>query len=172
MNAWDTQLAFHQMRSGVVRLTFAPDEAQRAEAAAQLALVSLPALTASVTATPWLDGVELNGTFEAVVEQICGVSLEAFGSAVTGEFQVRVVPAGSPHAAQSDGGDVEFDADAPDPPDVLSADGIDVAAYVLEHLALELDPFPRKPGVTFDFQPAELETSPFAALRALTPPKA
>ena len=83
MNPWETKLALHQMRSGVVRLTFAPDEAQRAEAAAQLGLVSLPALTASVTATPWLDGVELSGAFEAVVEQICGVTLEAFSSAVT-----------------------------------------------------------------------------------------
>ena len=55
---------------------------------------------------------------------------------------------------------------------MLTTDGIDVAAYVLEHLAQELAPFPRKPGVTFDYQAAEVETSPFAALRAFITPKA
>jgi hypothetical protein len=47
-----------------------------------------------------------------------------------------------------------------------------VAGYVTEHLALEIDPFPRKPGVEFDYQPPEEETSPFAALKKLTEPKA
>jgi hypothetical protein len=42
---------------------------------------------------------------------------------------------------------------------------------VVEHLALELDPFPRKPGVTFDYAPPVEETSPFAALKKLTEPK-
>jgi hypothetical protein len=46
-----------------------------------------------------------------------------------------------------------------------------VAGYVVEHLALELDPFPRKPGATFDYQAPEEETSPFSALKKLTEPK-
>ena len=39
--------------------------------------------------------------------------------------------------------------DAEDAPDVLEGETIDVSAYVVEHLALEIDPFPKKPGAGF-----------------------
>ena len=106
-----------------------------------------------------------------MVEQICSVSLESFEQPLKGEIDLRVVPAGSPHVPDSDGGEVEYDPEAPDPPDVLEGSVIDVAAYAIEHLALELDPFPRKPGAEFDYQPPEAEMSPFAVLKALKDPK-
>jgi len=169
---WNRPLKLHELARGPVRLRLEPDEAQRAAVAKQLGLQSLPAFKADVTVKPWLDGAELTGCFDAVVEQVCGVSLEPFEQPVTGEIAVQVVPAGSPHAAEPEGGDLELDADAPDAPDVLEGDAVDVTAYVVEHLALELDPFPRKPGVTFDYEAPEAETSPFAALKKLTEPKA
>ena len=130
-----------------------------------------PGMSADVTVKPWMDGIEVTGRFRAVVEQICGVSLEPFEQPVEGEIEIRAVPAGSPHAAAPEGGDLELDPDAPDAPDILSGETVDVAGYVVEHLALELDPFPRKPGVEFDYKPTEEETSPFAALKKLTEPK-
>ena len=45
---------------------------------------------------------------------------------------------------------------------MLEGDAIDLAAYVVEHLALEIDPFPRKPGVEFDYTP---DPEPDIALR-------
>lgn len=170
--SWDRPLRLHELARGPVRLTLAPGPDERAVVAKRLGLVSLPALNAQVTAQPWLDGVELTGRFEAVVEQICGVSLDPFEQTVAGEIGVRAVPAGSPQAAAAEGGDLELDPDAPDAPDVLNGDSVDVAAYVVEHLALELDPFPRKPGATFDYEAPEVESSPFAALKKLTEPKA
>lgn len=170
--SWDRPVKLHEIGRGPVRLKLAPDEAERAAIAKRLGLRSLPALTADVTVKPWLDGVELSGRFQAVVEQVCGVSLDPFEQPLDGDIDVRAVPAGSPHAASADGGELELDPDAPDPPDVLETDAIDVAGYVVEHLALEIDPFPRKPGVTFDYQPPEEETSPFAALKKLQEPKA
>lgn len=169
---WSRVLKLHELARGPLTLILSPDEAQRAEIARQLRLESLPALSAKVTARSWLDGVEVSGRFEAVVEQICGVSLDAFEQPVEGEVDIRAVPAGSPHAASADGGELELDPDAPDAPDILAGDSLDLAAYVVEHLALELDPFPRKPGAEFDYQPAEVETSPFAALKKLKEPKA
>lgn len=169
---WTVPIRLHELSRGPQRLRLEPDETDRAAIAKQLGLVSLPALRADVTVKPWLDGVEVAGRFEAVVEQVCGVSLDPFEQPLEGEIEVRAVPAGSPHAASAEGGELELDPDAPDAPDVLAGDAIDVAAYVIEHLALELDPFPRKPGVEFDYQPAEVETSPFAALKKLTEPKA
>ena len=55
--------------------------------------------------------------------------------------------------------------------DAIDVDTVDLAAMVIEHLALEIDPFPRKPGAEFDFKPAEEETSPFAVLKKLQQPK-
>lgn len=169
---WPVVLKLHELARGPVRLTLGPDEAQRTAIARQLGLRGLPSFTARVTAKPWLDGVELTGRFDAVVEQVCGVSLEPFEQAVEGEIEVRAVPQGSPHAAPPEGGELELDLEAPDPPDLLERDVVDVSAYVVEHLALEVDPFPRKPGATFDYRPPEEETSPFAALKKLTEPKA
>ncbi|WP_293480252.1 DUF177 domain-containing protein [Phenylobacterium sp.] len=165
--SWSRIVKLHEAGRGPVRLSLEPDEAQRAALARQLGLVSLPSLAAQVTVKPWLDGVEVTGRFDAVVEQVCGVSLDAFEQPVAGEIDLRAVPAGSPNAAAPEGGELELDPDAPDAPDILDGDAVDVAAIVVEHLALELDPFPRKPGATFEYQAPPEETSPFAALKAL-----
>ena len=169
--SWEKPLKLHELAKGPVRLKLAPDEARRVALAKQLGLVSLPSLTADLVVKSWLDGVEVTGRFKAVVEQVCGVSLDPFEQPVEGEIEVHAVPAGSPHLAAPEGGELELDPDAPDAPDVLDGDAVDVAGIVLEHLALELDPFPRKPGATFEYQSPVEETSPFAALKKLTEPK-
>jgi uncharacterized metal-binding protein YceD (DUF177 family) len=116
---------------------------------------------------PWLDGVEITGRFDAVMEQICSVSLDPFQQPLEGVIELRAVPAGSPHAQAASGGELDYDPEAPDPPDVLDGDALDLAGYVVEHLALEIDPFARKPGAEFEFaQPTE-EESPFAVLKKL-----
>jgi hypothetical protein len=148
-------------------LDLAPDaDTQRAIAKA-LKLVDLRRLSARVRLSPWCDGVELSGTWSAVVGQICGVSLDPFDTELGGDFQVRCAPLGSPLLAPPES-EVEIDLDADDPPDVLEHDGVDVAAYVVEHLALEIDPFPRKPGAEFTPPPAETPPSPFAVLSRLS----
>lgn len=168
---WPRKLKLHELGYGPVNMRLKPGADERVAIARQLGLESLAALTAEITALPWFDGVELTGSFRAVVEQICGVTLDAFEQPVEGQIKVRIVPSGSLHAEDMEGGDLELDPDAPDPPDILINDVVDVAAYVVEHLALELDPFPRKPGATFRFEVADEEMSPFAALKALHAPK-
>ncbi|MEW5684284.1 MAG: DUF177 domain-containing protein [Pseudomonadota bacterium] len=169
---WEKIVKLHELSRGPVRLTLEPDAPQRAEIAKRLGLRGLPSLSADLTLKPWLDGVELTGRFKAVVEQVCGVSLDPFEQPLKGDIEVRAVPPGSSHAASFENGELELDLDAPDAPDQLDGEAIDVAAYVIEHLALELDPFPRKPGATFDYQQPEAEVSPFAALAKLKDPKA
>jgi len=169
--SWDRPLKLHELARGPIRLSLAPNDAERAAVAKTLRIPGLPSFTADVTVRPWLDGLEIEGRFAAVVEQICGVTLDPFETEVAGEIHVRAVPPGSPHAVLPEGNELELDLDAPDAPDILAGDAIDVAGYVVEHLALELDPFPRKPGAEFDYQAEEPESSPFAALRKLTEPK-
>jgi uncharacterized metal-binding protein YceD (DUF177 family) len=164
---WTSPLRLHELGHGAVSVRLEPDAAERARIANSLDLPSLPALSAKLTVKPWMDGAEITGRFDAVVEQICAVSLDNFEHPLSGEIEVRVVPAGSPQAAEPVGGEIDYDPDAPDPPDVLEGDAIDLAGYVVEHLALEIDPFARKPGVAFDYTPPAEPESPFAVLKKL-----
>lgn len=168
--AWRQTIRLGELSKGPVKLRLEPDAETRALIAKEVGLESLPALTADITVHPWLDGAEILGQFDAVVEQICGVSLEPFEQTLSADIEFRVVPAGSPNApAESEAATVEleFDPDEPDPPDVLADEEIDLSAYLIEHLALEMDPFPRKPGATFDYAPDTTDLSPFAALKKL-----
>lgn len=168
MSGWRHLVRLSDLARGPVSADLQPDETVRAVLAKELELESLPALSARLTVRPWLDGAEITGRFRARVEQICGVTLDPFESELEGEVAVRVVPAGSPHApVDSGGGEVEFDLEAPDPPDVLQGEEIDLVGYLVEHLALEIDPFPRKPGAEFDYEPEVKEESPFAVLKKL-----
>ena len=169
---WNRIVKLHEVSRGPLKLTLEAGDAERAVIARRLDLESLSSFRAGITVAPWLDGLELSGRFDAVVEQICGVSLEPFETSVSGDIAVRIVPAGSAHAPPPEEGDLEFDADSPDAPDVIADDAVDIAEYLVEHLSLELDPFPRKPGVTFDYAPPTEDLSPFAALRKLAEPKA
>lgn len=165
--AWTTPVRLHELARGPLTVRLEPDAAERAKIAHDLGLETLRSLVAELVLKPWLDGVEITGTFHAVVEQLCAVTLEPFEHPLAGAIDVRAVPAGSPHAPDAAGGEVEFDPDAPDPPDVLTDDAVDLAAYVVEHLALEIDPFARKPGAEFEYAPPADETSPFAVLQKL-----
>ena len=168
---WSKPVLLHELGRGPLTLTLEPDAAERAKIAKDLGLESLPSLKARLTLKPWMDGVEIAGGFDAVVEQICAVSLDAFEQPLSGDIDLRAVPKGSPQAPDAEGGEVDYDPEAPDPPDVLQGEAIDVAAYVVEHLALEIDPFARKPGVEFEYTPPDEEESPFAVLKKLQDPK-
>jgi uncharacterized metal-binding protein YceD (DUF177 family) len=52
-------------------------------------------------------------------------------------------------------------------PDIVEDGQIDLGQYVVEQLALRLDPFPRKPGAEFVQPPEPAEISPFAVLKSL-----
>ncbi|HEX4179788.1 MAG TPA: DUF177 domain-containing protein [Caulobacteraceae bacterium] len=144
------------------------DDKTRAAIGEALDLVSLERLEADLTVRGWFDGVVLEGRWSAEIVQICGVELEPFSTVLEGEFSIRIVPQGSIHAPDPDE-DLALDLEADDPPDVLDGDVIGLGDYVVEHLALEIDPFPRRPGAVFEPPAPTSETSPFAALKALKP---
>jgi hypothetical protein len=93
---------------------------------------------------------------------------EPLPQTVNGDFSLRVLPPGSPNAPDP-ATDVEVDPDGEDPPDVLDSTMIDLTAYAFEHLALDLEPFPRKPGAQFTPPEESAEISPFAVLKAFKP---
>ncbi len=165
---WSAPLRLSEVQRGARTLHLVADAAVRARIAELLELPDLSRLDGEVTVAPWLDGADVRARWSAKLQQTCSVTAEAFDSELSGDFHVRVVPPDS-HAAPSAEAEVSVDPEAEDPPDVLDGDTLDLGGYLVEALALELDPFPRAPGAEF-VQPDEPpEPSPFAALASLKP---
>ena len=165
---WSVPLRLSEVQRGPRTLRLAADEAARARIAELLELPALSRLEGEVTVTPWLDGADVRARWSADLQQTCSVTAEEFPSAPAGDFHVRAVPADS-RAAPSPEAEVSVDPEAEDPPDVLDGDVLDLGGYLVEALALELDPFPRAPGAEFKPPEDPAEPSPFAALAALKP---
>jgi hypothetical protein len=101
--------------------------------------------------------VAAKGELTARLTRVCVVTLDEFAADVTARFGVRFVPAGT-----------EADAlDDPESEDEIPYDDarLDLGEAAAQQVALEMDPYPRRPGAAL---PAEAEddgtVSPFAAL--------
>ena len=125
-----------------------------------LDLGSLSAFEADVKIAPARVGWTLTGRVVATLEQVCGITLEPLPVKVDERFSIDLVEAVEPETDE-----IELTLDD-DSPDVIEEGRIDLGQYAVEQLALQLDPFPRKPGAEF-VQPEEpAEISPFAVLKA------
>jgi hypothetical protein len=150
------------------RDTVSPDEPSRARIARFLGLESLDVMAASLTHEAWRDGARVWGRVEAVATRLCGVTLEPFEERVDADFDLRFVPEGSPNAPAVEA-ELMVTLDDDDPPEVVTGEILDLAAYIIETLGLALDPFPRKPGAVFDYVDPSGNTSPFAVLKFAKP---
>jgi Large ribosomal RNA subunit accumulation protein YceD len=107
---------------------------------------------------------KVTGSLCARVTQTCVVSVEPFETLVRADIDVDFAPSGvfgRGPAAAFRGGE--------DPPDPIIGGKIDLGALAAEFLVLNLDVYPRKPGVSFDATDVPGEppgaNSPFAVLR-------
>lgn len=133
-------------------------------------LQSIQDLNATVTLKALAGGalVRVDGRFIAHVVQTCVVTLDPVPATVEEEFSLTFGAA----EPEEPGVELELSLDDQDPPDPIVDGIIDVGEAVAEHVALTLDPFPRKPGIAFecgDPEPVEEEKrpSPFAVLAQL-----
>lgn len=131
-------------------------------------------LTAKLTVSRWLgDGVALRGDVHTSYVRECVVTLEHFQSDETCQLNVRYAPPGKIDFEIGEEGEVIVDAEAEDEPEPLVGNAVDLGEAVVQHLALTLDPYPRKPGVAFHWQdeskegPAYGSEGPFADLAKL-----
>lgn len=162
---WSDRLRLDQIGLGVTRrLEAGPTDRQRIATALDLA--ELESLAADVEVRPSGIGWRLSGRLTADVVQTCGVTLEPLPSHIAADFDVDLAEASTiePQAQESEG-----DLEMLDGPDLIEDGGVDLAAYVVEHLALALDPWPRKPGAVFEAPEGPPEPSPFDVLRDLKP---
>lgn len=164
--AFTHPLVVAHLPDGGATFRLAPDEAVRTALAEELGIVGIPALAATVNVTPEAGGgVRVEGHVEATVRQTCVATLEPFDAPVSEDIDMHFVPAEAlPEARPGAEIEVELDQIA----DPLVDGVIDIGAAVSEFLALGLDPYPRKPGATFEPLVEDVETeSPFAALSRL-----
>ena len=164
---WREVVRFGEVSRGPVERVLEADDKTRKAVARMLGLVSIESLKATLTVRPWMDGAEIDGAFTADITQTCSVTADEFEEEAEGSFVVRVLPPGSQNAPQESLEEIELDLEGDDPPDVLEGEDIDLGGYVVEHLSLELDPFPRKPGAEFLPPKDDTDLSPFAVLRML-----
>lgn len=160
------KLAEVDRKDQLLRVT--ADEAVRARICKLLDLSSLDRFEATVRLTSWLDGAIVRGEWSADLAQTCGITLEPLPAELSGVFELKVLQKDSPNAPLDDP-DAVIDPEADDPPDLLETDDVPVGDFLIEHLALELDPFPRKPGVVFEQPDPPGVISPFAALKDFKP---
>ena len=168
---WPVRVTLGEIGREPKTYAFEADVLARRELVKQLDLLSLDSFSGEVTVTPWLDGAVLTGRYSAELAQTCGITAEPLPQSLSNSFSLRVLPQGSPHAPADSaaGGEIEIDLEADDPPDLLESDVIDLSGYAVEHLSLDLDPFPRKSGAEFVPPADEVDLSPFAVLKTFKP---
>jgi uncharacterized metal-binding protein YceD (DUF177 family) len=169
---WTIPVRIGEIGRGLTRRLEA-DAPTRARIARALDLQALDRLEAEVSVAPALQGYEVKGyeakgVLRAQLTQTCGVTLEPLPAEVDSDFAVRFVEASEVEPIET-AHEVVVTFEDDDPPDVIEDGVVDLGAYVVEHLALALDPFPRKPGAVFEAPAQAAEPSPFAALAKLKP---
>jgi hypothetical protein len=141
--------------------SIAADPKELIALARRLGVPALHSLSAGLKAEPWRGGgLKITGQFTADVEQTCVVTLDQFRSTVTGPVERIYMPDTVVMTSEEDDADHLIDGSA------------DLGELVTETLALALDPYPRKPGVSFEAAEFGTESAPasFAELAALKRP--
>ncbi|WP_245410980.1 YceD family protein [Microvirga flavescens] len=142
------------------RLEATPEECKAL--AEDFKLSAIRSLVGDYTIAKTGKGVRVTGRITADMTQICVVSLDPFDSILEEDVEIDFADTDTrqpEHAVEVS----EYD-----PPDEIVNGRIDIGALTAEFLALGLDPYPKKPGVSFDEKYAhEGEESPFAALGKL-----
>ena len=155
----------------------AANEVERAALAKRFDLISLDRLEAELTLRRVGHGpmVRLDGSIHANLVQSCVVSLEPIECEIEEDFVLHFAPdrGDAPHGHVVEETDAGY---ADDPPEPLIGGQIDIGEAVAQQLALALNPYPRRPGVTLEdvLRASEGDTrdrgadSPFAVLARLS----
>ncbi|WP_104665749.1 YceD family protein [Ensifer adhaerens] len=138
--------------ANAVSVHLSANERERKALAALWNINEVLSLEADLQIARWKkDGVKIKGDVKARIVQSCVVTLEPVEADIDESVEAILVPEGSRLARQAsnDGGEMILDPDGPDIPDTFTGDTIDAGVVVSEQVALAIDPYPRKPGVTF-----------------------
>jgi uncharacterized metal-binding protein YceD (DUF177 family) len=134
-----------ELEARAVTLELEADSEERRALAGRLSLLALERLTATAELEPLGDGgrVRARVNFVADVVQSCVVTLDPVPAHIEESFGLVFAPEAEIPAER---GEVELDLDGEEPPEPLHEGRFDLGEAVAEHLALALDPYPRKEG--------------------------
>ena len=127
------------------------DPEECAATAQRLGVSEIRALSLDVSVKPWRKGgLRVDGGVRGHVTQPCVVTLEPVEELVEESFKALF-------AAESETARVFADAEIvidamedDDPPEALNRGEVDVCQIAIEHLALGINPYPRKDGVSLE----------------------
>lgn len=150
------------------------DAEERAGLARLWSVLEVKALSATLQVQRWKrDGVRLKGRVTADIVQACVVTLDPVEAHIDEPVDVIFVPEGSklarlPLATES--GEMLLDPEGPDAPEIFTGDTIDAGVAAAEHVALAIDPYPRRADVAFSghiesTDEDDRKPSPFAVLK-------
>jgi uncharacterized metal-binding protein YceD (DUF177 family) len=137
------------------------DPKELAALATRLGIPVLHSLIADLKAEPWRGGgLKIAGRFAADLDQVCVVTLDQFRETIAGTVERVYLP------------DTAMMTSEEDETDHLVDGAADLGELVTESLVLALDPYPRKPGASFEGAEIGAESAPasFAGLAALKKP--
>lgn len=147
-----------------------------AQIARVLGLASLEALEARYELSRNGERVKLEGEIAAELHQTCIVTLDPFPVSLKVPLKLDFAPEAEALAAaqrqekKDEHGEIDLEImlNEEDPPEPIVDGMIDLGAVTVEFLSLALDPYPRKPGASFDAAlGTSKEESPFAVLAKL-----
>ena len=151
------------------------DEKERRALAADHGLEGVNSFEAEFFLSPWKkNGIRVRGHIEAEIVQSCVVTLEPLTNRISEDVDTIFVPENSRlsriHLDES--GEMLIDAGGADIPETFFGDKIDLGAVAEEFFDLAIDPYPRKPELPEESEPAvfgdegedEQPVSPFAKL--------
>ncbi len=161
---------FRDLGDQGLRIELRATDDECARLARRFGLVAMADLSASARLSRTSDErVRLEASFQAEVTQTCVVSLEPVANRVaeTLDIEFELGTGGAPKP------DVTYDPSSDREP--LTGDSLDLGEFLAEELALALDPYPRKPGVSLEMGPggtgadgeAGRPAGPFEALAVL-----
>jgi Large ribosomal RNA subunit accumulation protein YceD len=135
------------------------DEKECDALAIRLGLPKLYSLGAFLKSMPWRGGgLKVTGPLKAEFDQISVISLESFRTTLEVDVERYFLPA---HKGANP---------SEEEVDIIENGIIDLGEILAETMALELDPYPRKPGEVFDDIQEDIEPdkiSPFTGLSKL-----
>ncbi len=169
-------------RDGSFKVEIEANEEERRALAERFELLSLPSLRAEITVIPTGDGqsVRMEGRLQAEAVQSCVVTLAPLTARIDASFERafstkvgetwEYTESGS---GEGEGGLALTGEDVPIEP--FEGENIDLGKITSEQFGLELDPFPRSKGISFEGVSTEENLSsagqkkenPFAVLEKL-----
>lgn len=120
------------------------------ELARRFNLIAMDALSVEGVLRPEASGqrVRVEGRLVADVVQTCVVSLDALPAHIDVRFE-RLYGWDIEDEWKEEAEEIHLDLASELPPERLTSDTLDLGEAAAEQLALELDPYPRKPGALF-----------------------